>query len=273
MKTKTLFRAIALLIIGIVLNDNLSAQEKKEEYRIKIIKYENGKKEKIDTTFNNKEDFEAFHKTQVANHEYYDMLSHKKVNGKIKDCPGMNKKKDCPFSMQFDSLTGKHVKVVRMELDENEKEMLLNEDDEIMLLEKLDIDLDSVITEKNVKVKVIKIYRKIEIIDAPESAIEQSQHPQMKAAVNDEKLTLKNIKAYPNPSAGSLTIEIETEDKGKIDLLVTDIQGKEVLKESFTPSSTKISKTINMEGAESGVYLLKVTSKGKSVVKKLIIEN
>jgi hypothetical protein len=255
MKAITIIKkTCGLLIIGLI-GSTATAQDKKEvrkeEYRIKVIKYENDKKQMIDTVFTNKEDFEAFHKAHVSSHKYYDMLTHKVVNekmkdcpamgkkkdcpmkGKKKDCPAMGKKKDCPFAMKFDSLSGKHVKV-----------------------------------------EVVKIYRKIEIIDASESVIEEAQHPQIQQAAKEDKLTLKNVSVYPNPSNGNISLELETDESNKIELLVTDVQGKEIFKDNFlsTPS-TKMQRNLNIDGQESGMYLLKITSNGKSIVKKLILEN
>lgn len=279
MKIKKILTTSLAVIIGVLLNTSAAAQTTKEEYRIKIIKEENGKKQMIDTVFSNKADFEAFHKANVSNHEYYDMLTHKMINGKKKDYPAMGKKKDCPFSKyKYDSLSGKHMKVIKIEMDEDDMvgdklEKIYNAEDGKEILKVLNIDIDSIIGDKEGTIKVVSIYSRIEVKDAPLSVVENSTHPQMKSAAKDKKLVLKGVNVYPNPSNGKVFLDIETGQPGEIELLVTDLQGKEIFSDKFYNDSPKLmQRNINIDGHSSGVYLLKITSQGKSVVKKLIFE-
>lgn len=279
MKIKKILTISLAVIIGVLLNTSAAAQTTKEEYRIKIIKEENGKKQMIDTVFSNKADFEAFHKANVTNHEYYDMLTHKMINGKKKDYPAMGKKKDCPFSKhKYDSLSGKHMKVIKIEMDEDDMvgdklEKIYNAEDGKEILKVLNIDIDSIIGDKEGTIKVVSIYSRIEVKDAPLSVVENSTHPQMKSAAKDKKLVLKGVNVYPNPSNGKVFLDIETGQPGEIELLVTDLQGKEIFSDKFYNDSPKLmQRNINIDGHSSGVYLLKITSQGKSVVKKLIFE-
>lgn len=74
------------------------------------------------------------------------------------------------------------------------------------------------------------------------------------------------LSVFPNPSAGQFNISLP---KGKTyQLEVTDLTGKTIRKEQANGSAVEL----NLTGTAKGIYLLKVTSEGSTVVRKLIVE-
>lgn len=266
MKIKTTLQTVfALLLVTLISNTSL-AQNKKELYRLKVIKTKNGVNKVIDTSFNNRADFDAYQKANIPKNMPIDMLQLDEHKDKLRDSR---------IQVQIgDSLANMKLKVVRIKRDDESKERILNASNTLELLKELNINIDSLTGVPNTKVKLVNIYSRIEFVDAPLSIIKNNKHPQIRQAAKGEKLMLKSVNVYPNPSNGKVFLDIETSAPGKVELLVTDIQGKEVFRDSFyndTPS--KVQRNLNIDGQKSGVYLLKITSQGKSIVKKLIFEN
>ena len=81
-------------------------------------------------------------------------------------------------------------------------------------------------------------------------------------ALNDELIDGKNIKIYPNPSTGYMTIE--TEDDSQIAII--DMLGNEVLTAQITKSNNRI----NTETFPKGVYHLKMER--QKMVKTFVVE-
>lgn len=270
MKTNTILKTGLAFTIGLFFTSSLSAQVKKEEFRIKIIKTENGVNKTIDTTFTNKADFDAFQKTQIRNNNMtMDMLQLEQYKDQLRD--GTIEKQ------VGDSTVISKLKVIRPEIDESEKQKvydaIYNAKDGEELLKVLNINIDSIVGTSDKKIKLVNIYSRMEIVDAPLSIIKSNKHPQMQQAAKEEKLTLKSVNVYPNPSSGIVFLDIETLAPGNVDVLVTDIQGREIFKDNFfAESNTTMQRNINIDGHKTGIYLLKITSQGKSIVKKLIFE-
>ena len=76
----------------------------------------------------------------------------------------------------------------------------------------------------------------------------------------------ESFSIYPNPSSGFLTIENKTGEA--CNLYLYDIIGKLIFEDSIVNT-----KTINVENYKGSTYILKLTSKNKTFVKKLIINN
>jgi len=75
---------------------------------------------------------------------------------------------------------------------------------------------------------------------------------------------------YPNPSTGLFTLEINTSEIGKFDLNIVNIQGAEVY-HSIINNVDNQTHTINLSGLAKGVYILKLNSTEKQIIKKLFI--
>lgn len=288
MKTTTILKKICVLLILACIGSTAIAQDKKttkkEAYRIKLIKNENGKKEVIDTTFTSLEDLRKFQKANMTDATDIDFKEIEKHHKQMTESPATtntDKKNTQRKTIEKRIIkvdggdTTIHNEVKYFELSSDNKEKLMNakNTDEVMELLDIDIELDSLYGDGEKEIKMIAIFRQIKVDDAAPKELTQNKHPKMQQAATQEKLTLKKVNVYPNPSSGNVFLDLETLAEGNVELLVTDMQGKEIFSESFfAESNTAMQRNINIDGQKSGVYLLKITSQGKSIVKKLIFE-
>lgn len=84
----------------------------------------------------------------------------------------------------------------------------------------------------------------------------------VKMSENDLNVTELNeieIKAYPNPTSGKLTIKLP--ESGTANITVTDVTGKQVMNSSITVENGK--STLNTDQLDNGMYLLNVTINNK----------
>jgi hypothetical protein len=72
--------------------------------------------------------------------------------------------------------------------------------------------------------------------------------------------TLSNIKVYPNPTNGKLTIDAENFEGVE----VYDVSGRLILESEL--------KTIDLEGQSKGLYLLKINANGTKQELKVLKE-
>lgn len=84
-----------------------------------------------------------------------------------------------------------------------------------------------------------------------------------------------SIKAYPNPSRGDIQVEISMPEYGndaKAVLVITDMQGREIYKESYEPYS--YIKTIDKGTLATGTYLATLMVRGNAMksVKLVVLE-
>lgn len=79
----------------------------------------------------------------------------------------------------------------------------------------------------------------------------------------------KNIKIYPNPSAGEFTIELGEESYTQRNISMTDLQGRIILNELSDNRTVKLKPAV-----ENGVYLIHITNitTNETAVKKIIIQ-
>lgn len=78
------------------------------------------------------------------------------------------------------------------------------------------------------------------------------------------------VSFFPNPTKDSLHINMGDLQVDNYDLVVTDINGKNVISKSIT--SPKLVETVNVEGLSKGIYLVTLKSGDKKVSKKIVIE-
>lgn len=83
----------------------------------------------------------------------------------------------------------------------------------------------------------------------------------------EENLLKQSISVYPNPSSGSVHIDITDYEK-EVSLSIHDMYGKQYFKQSIEENHL----TLDNLNLSSGVYILNFTSQGATTSKKLIIE-
>jgi bacillolysin len=75
---------------------------------------------------------------------------------------------------------------------------------------------------------------------------------------------------YPNPSNGSIKLNLSTLADVKINLY--DMSGRNIYTNLFENNGTNFNQDINFGTLSKGIYLINVSSDGKNATKKLIIE-
>ncbi len=78
------------------------------------------------------------------------------------------------------------------------------------------------------------------------------------------------FKIYPNPSNGSVSLTLSTNDDVKVSL--NDISGRLIFNEIFKNSESIFKKDVIFNNLSKGIYLINLESDGKIASKKLIIE-
>ncbi len=89
-------------------------------------------------------------------------------------------------------------------------------------------------------------------------------------AHEDIQENISSFSVYPNPSNHLFNIELELRTSAKIQLIITDILGKEIKAETHSLSSGTFIHSIDLENYSSGIYLLSIQSEQQIISKKLI---
>ncbi|HLT49061.1 MAG TPA: T9SS type A sorting domain-containing protein, partial [Aequorivita sp.] len=76
-----------------------------------------------------------------------------------------------------------------------------------------------------------------------------------------------DLSVFPNPTSESFTVQA-TKLVSETTISLYDIQGKLLISKKILPQNGTL--TVDVSSLENGVYFVKVSSEGKSVVKKLI---
>ncbi len=87
-------------------------------------------------------------------------------------------------------------------------------------------------------------------------------------SINEARLSA--ISLYPNPSNGLITLSIPALDSS-INIEVTNTSGQVVLIEKSEVSSASI-RQLDLTGSNPGVYFVRITAGGQTVVKKVVIQ-
>ena len=80
-----------------------------------------------------------------------------------------------------------------------------------------------------------------------------------------------DVKLYPNPNSGVFTLEIINTNADEVSMMLFDIQGKQIMGETYTILSGSLKKELNMSNLSEGAYFVKLLSDGKSSNYKLLI--
>ncbi|WP_452226540.1 T9SS type A sorting domain-containing protein [Lacinutrix cladophorae] len=86
-----------------------------------------------------------------------------------------------------------------------------------------------------------------------------------------DTLDVDSFVIYPNPNTGTFNIKMNTILDEDINLSVYDVRGRVVYDKKFMNTSS-FNETITLDHVQSGLYLVKIKSGNKSIIKKLIIE-
>ena len=76
---------------------------------------------------------------------------------------------------------------------------------------------------------------------------------------------------YPNPNNGEFNVKLKSNSNQDINIQVFDIRGRSVLNQTYN-NTRDFNQNINLNNAQSGMYLLNVSDGERTATKKIIIE-
>lgn len=82
----------------------------------------------------------------------------------------------------------------------------------------------------------------------------------------------EGLNVYPNPASESVTIQMDPKGSAPVNITISDLLGKEMLRESAVFSTAGNNHTINVGSLSKGIYLLRLDNGKSRVVRKLVIE-
>jgi hypothetical protein len=91
------------------------------------------------------------------------------------------------------------------------------------------------------------------------------------AGIADTGAGYTDLVISPNPSTGFFTLRFSSADLSEAIVTITDLRGKTVLQQPLAATSAQAEK-VDMSGYPKGIYLVKIRTATKSLVRKLIIE-
>ena len=86
-----------------------------------------------------------------------------------------------------------------------------------------------------------------------------------------EEVEISNFSIWPNPNDGSFIIGLNNTRQNDVAVQVFDIRGRRIYNQVFSGGS-EFSQEIDLEHAQSGMYVLKVSSGNSTITKKLIVK-
>ncbi|MFZ4106313.1 M4 family metallopeptidase [Flavobacterium sp.] len=89
-------------------------------------------------------------------------------------------------------------------------------------------------------------------------------------ALANAENTFETFTISPNPTTGIVLVKLSTSEDVKVDLF--DIRGRKCFNTIYQNSNSIFNQEVNIGQLEKGMYLLNVTSEGKTATKKVIIQ-
>jgi hypothetical protein len=80
-----------------------------------------------------------------------------------------------------------------------------------------------------------------------------------------------NYKIAPNPANDYFVIDINTLSNDRLNLEISNIEGKVVFSKSLNTNGNRILETINTSNLTSGMYLVKISNGSQSSTNKVIV--
>ncbi|MFY0591851.1 T9SS type A sorting domain-containing protein [Roseivirga sp.] len=87
-----------------------------------------------------------------------------------------------------------------------------------------------------------------------------------------ERLELRDINFYPNPSDGRFDVELETGSESDIRVVIVDPNGNEVYNRTGAPRNGRYDFRVDLSDEDPGIYIMKVVQNNKALTKRVIIE-
>ena len=126
---------------------------------------------------------------------------------------------------------------------------------------------------KNDGEKTVRIERKIIVKKLDSEDIKSLEKSGIKVTPKESDiLELGAIKFHPNPTNGKFTLRFEVPEKGDTEVLIYDINGKNVYSEKLSNFEGSYKNEIDISGQSKGTYFLKITQGNKMSTRKIILD-
>lgn len=89
---------------------------------------------------------------------------------------------------------------------------------------------------------------------------------------DSESLSVEGLKFHPNPSDGKFTLEFTTPEGGSTEIMIYDVNGKQVYTEKIKNFDGHYEKAIDISAEDSGTYFLKIKQGDRISTKKIILD-
>ncbi|MUV04883.1 T9SS type A sorting domain-containing protein [Flavobacterium rakeshii] len=86
-----------------------------------------------------------------------------------------------------------------------------------------------------------------------------------------EDFGLNGFTIYPNPNNGNFTVEFNSDSTNDINIAVYDMRGRQIFGNAYTNTGL-FSKELNLQGVQSGVYLVNVQDGSRKEVKRIVVQ-
>src|SRR5690606_28795897 len=97
----------------------------------------------------------------------------------------------------------------------------------------------------------------LELCTAPELSVEEHQ--------------LDNLSIYPNPNNGSFNVSFVPASPEPVIIQVYDLRGRRIFNTKYEPTGV-FNEVVNLQSAQSSMYLLNISNGDKMVTKKILVE-
>ncbi len=87
----------------------------------------------------------------------------------------------------------------------------------------------------------------------------------------EEKL-VSEINIYPNPTAGKLSVSFEVENTEKINIIVSDISGRQIIRKEYTSFSGNFHQEFDLSEYSEGTYLLNIQKGNETITRKILLK-
>jgi subtilisin-like proprotein convertase family protein len=91
------------------------------------------------------------------------------------------------------------------------------------------------------------------------------------SALSNAENQLENFTLFPNPNNGSFTIQFNSDSSSDILVGIHDMRGRAVYSKAY-PNNGFFNETIQLNGLQSGVYLVNIQDGAKNIIKKVVIK-
>ena len=91
------------------------------------------------------------------------------------------------------------------------------------------------------------------------------------APLGNEEFSFQDLAIYPNPNSGEFTVQFASSSSNKVAIEVVDLRGRKIFENQYANSGL-FNQTIQLDNAQSGIYLVSITDGDKKIVKKIVVE-